>query len=102
MGGLRQGVNDKLRGTAVLGTGHSVDVSAAARRDAAIPGLLAARRAWASHDQSIYFRCGDGVERGLFMRNGRGFEVSENTGFRVDAWRCTAIVQTILHEQRGE
>jgi hypothetical protein len=32
----------QVKGTAVLGTGHSVDVSAAARRNAVIAGLLAA------------------------------------------------------------
>jgi hypothetical protein len=34
MGGLHQGINDKLRGTAVLGIDHRSDVSAAARRNA--------------------------------------------------------------------
>lgn len=35
-------VNDKLRGTAVLGTEYTSGVNAVARRDAAAAGLLAA------------------------------------------------------------
>jgi hypothetical protein len=95
---LRQGVNDKLRGTAVLGTEYTSDVSAGTRLDAAVAGLLADRTILAARDQSRNSKCGDGLALG----DQRYFEISRNSGFRVDAWRFSAIAQTLLLEQKQE